>query len=163
MKNKKKLIASNVLLEELMSKQHQNIPVNMKLQYSDLKRICKYIETSIFDVDRCCMWKGYITNVNNSNKGTYINFYYRKKKAALHRLLYANFIGILKQDEYIKFNCENKGYCCNVFHLKKFKYHTKGTTQCPKIRCTHTTKTINILNKYSISDTDCDKLTIHFY
>ena len=56
--------------------------------------------------------------------GTYVNFYFRKKKVALHRLLYINFIGHLDDDEYLKFNCENKGKCCNVHHMNKFKYNT---------------------------------------
>lgn len=111
------------LLKELISKQINNVPIDKKLQYSDLRRICKYIRTSIFDENNCCIWNGYVTNANSKNKGTYINFYFRKKKAALHRLLYSNFIGQLRDDEYLKFNCENKGRCCNIEHLKKFKYH----------------------------------------
>ena len=52
----------------------------------------------------------------------YINFYFRGKKIALHRLLYINFIGNLDDDEYIKFSCTNKGKCCNLNHLIKYKY-----------------------------------------
>jgi hypothetical protein len=60
--------------------------------------------------------------MNNLNKGRYVNFYFRRKKVALHRLLYVNFIGNLNDDEYLKFSCDNKGICCNIHHLKKFKY-----------------------------------------
>lgn len=126
-KNKKK-VDNNELLKELMFRQLKNIPSDKKLQYQDLKRICKYISSSIFDETSCCSWDGYVTNANKSNKGTYVNFYFRKKKAALHRLLYINFIGELSDDEYLKFNCENKGVCCNIRHIKKFKYAQKEKT-----------------------------------
>ena len=107
----KKTLDNNELLMELINKQLKTIDPKKKLQYCDLKRICKYITTSIFDENQCCMWGGYITNSNNSCKGAYINFYFRNKKAALHRLLYSNFIEDLAKDEYLKFNCENKGRC----------------------------------------------------
>lgn len=121
-----KATENNELLKELLNKQLKTVPYQKKLQYSDLKRICKYITTSIFDLIKCSKWIGYITNGNcENNKGTYINFYFRKKKAALHRLLYSNFIGDLSDDEYLKFGCENKGTCCNIHHFKKFKYSSK--------------------------------------
>ena len=68
------------------------------------------------------MWTGYITNANNINKGTYVNFYFRNKKVALHRLLYSNFVAPLDSTEYLKFTCVNKGVCCSVYHYEKFKY-----------------------------------------
>lgn len=116
---------SNEILKELIVKQLKVIPQDKKLQYTDLKRICKYISSSIFDENKCCLWSGYVTNANKSDKGTYVNFYFRQKKAALHRLLYINFVGELSDDEYLKFNCDNKGTCCNIKHLKKFKYQQK--------------------------------------
>ena len=60
--------------------------------------------------------------MNNSNKGTYVNFYFRNKKVALHRLLYSNFVAPLDSSEYLKFNCDNKGICCNINHYEKYKY-----------------------------------------
>jgi hypothetical protein len=42
-----------------------------------------------------------------------------RKKKALHRLLYCNFIGDLYDSEYLKFTCDNKGKCCTLNHLKK--------------------------------------------
>ena len=103
-------IENNELLKELLSKQLKTIPYQKK-----------------FDTIKCSKWIGYITNGNcENNKGTYINFYFRKKKAALHRLLYSNFIGELSDDEYLKFGCENKGTCCNIHHFKKFKYMQKN-------------------------------------
>ncbi len=115
-------LLSAKLLKELIQRQLKDVPHDKKLQYNDLRRICKYVGTTLFDENCCSKWTGYVTNINNSNKGLYINFYFRKKKVALHRLLYANFVGHISDDEYIKFTCENKGFCCNIAHFKKFKY-----------------------------------------
>ena len=109
------------ILSELAKNQRRDVSTSKKLQYTDLKRIAKNLGTSIFD-ENCSIWKGYITNAKNISKGVYINFYFRGKKYALHRLLYNNFVGDLNDDEYIKFSCVNKGKCCNVNHLVKYKY-----------------------------------------
>ena len=37
-------------------------------------------------------------------------------------LLYNNYIGELSNKEYIKFNCINKGKCCNIYHMSKYLY-----------------------------------------
>lgn len=124
MKDHAKNRCTEKIFRELVSKQLRNIPTNKKLQLSDIKRIARRISGSISDPNKCSIWSGYITNINNAAKGTYVNFYFRKKKVALHRLLYINFVGDLDDDEYLKFNCENKGKCCNVHHMNKFKYNT---------------------------------------
>ncbi|QGR54024.1 hypothetical protein [Moumouvirus maliensis] len=113
---------SNEIFKELIKKQLPDVPSQWRLNINDMKRICKYIDTSIFDKNKCCLWNGYITNINNSNKGTYVNFYFRNKKVALHRLLYSNFVAPLNSSEYLKFNCDNKGICCNINHYEKYKY-----------------------------------------
>jgi hypothetical protein len=117
----------NVYFSEMLEKQNKLVDRTKKLQFNDLKRISKYINNSIFNDNKCCIWTGYITNEKNTNKGTYINFYFRKKKVALHRLLYINFVDNLDNTDYLKFNCPNKGKCCNVNHMKKFKYHNFET------------------------------------
>lgn len=114
-------------LKELVTNQLKTVPPNRRLIYKDLARITKYIETSIFDENVCCIWDGYVTNAKNAKKGTYINFFFRNKKVALHRLLYENFVGQLGDDYYLKFSCENdenRGKCCNVNHMLKYKYNT---------------------------------------
>jgi len=118
-------IVSNQLLSEMIKNQLLDVPFDKKLYFKDLIRIVKNIKTSIFDTHRCCIWQGYITNLMKKNKGVYINFYYKKKKVALHRLLYVNYIGPINEDEYLKFICENKGSCCNINCLKKIKYLKK--------------------------------------
>ena len=108
------------ILNELLERQNKNIPSNVKLGFNDMKRITKYIDTSIFS-NNCCIWNGYITN-KGTTKPIYINFFFRDKKMALHRLLYKNYIGDLKDDEYLKYSCENKGTCCSLSHMIKYKY-----------------------------------------
>ena len=118
---------SDEILNELLKKQLKQTPNEKKLRYSDMKRMCKYINESIFDENKCVIWDGYITNTNKSDRGLYINFFFKGKKTALHRLLYYNFVGELDDDEYLKFTCENKGKCCNIHHLQKFKYNIKSS------------------------------------
>jgi hypothetical protein len=116
-----KSINNNGILNELFIKQLKNITSNKKLSYCDIQRISKFLKASIFG-NTCSLWTGYITNDKNINKGVYINFYYNKKKIALHRLLYANYVGEISDKEYIKYNCVNKGKCCNIHHMSKFTY-----------------------------------------
>ena len=118
------VVDSSVLLKQLINKQIKTIPSNKKLSYSDLKRIVKYIDTSIFNNDDCCMWKGYVTNSkpDKNHKGAYVNFYFKRKKVALHRLLYGNFKEDIDDSDYLKYTCDNKGSCCNINHMVKFAY-----------------------------------------
>lgn len=125
-KHKKTQITNgNQFLEVLIKKQLDNVQEDRKLYLQDMRRICKNINSNPFDKEKCCFWKGYITNLKKKNKGTYINFYFKKKKLALHRLLYENYVESLSSNYYLKYTCPNKGICCNVNHLKKFKYKKK--------------------------------------
>lgn len=112
---------------EMKRKQLPNVPQSKAFRPGDLQRIVQHTATSIFHKEDCALWTGYITNLKNKKKGTYINFYFRdKKKVALHRLLYANFKGVIGSNEYVKYSCENKGKCCNINHMIKFKYNTSN-------------------------------------
>ena len=114
---------SNDFLKELLLNQLKNINPNKKLNYGDMKRISKFLTNSLFHDTACSLWNGYVTNEKNQTKGTYINFYFNKKKIALHRLLYINYIGEISNKEYIRFSCDNKGKCCNINHMKKYSYN----------------------------------------
>ena len=114
-------IVKKNLLNELMTKQLKNITPSKRLRYKDLTRIAKNLSSTIFGEDTCSIWDGYVTNVNNEKKGVYINFYFKQKKVALHRLLYSNFVGQIEDDEYLKFSCDNRGKCCNINHLVKYE------------------------------------------
>jgi hypothetical protein len=110
------------MVRKILRKQLKTIKSDMKLMFKDIKRICKNVDGNPFHKSKCCLWLGHITNIKNKDKGRYINFYFNGKKRALHRLLYSNFVGYLAPDEYLKFKCTNKGICCNIIHLEKFKY-----------------------------------------
>ena len=103
---------------ELIQKQRKECKDSKKLNLSELKRISKNLDTSIFSEDSCSIWTGYITNNTSDVKPSYINFYFRNKKIALHRLLYENYIENLDKNQYLKYNCKNKGICCNVNHIE---------------------------------------------
>jgi len=109
---------NNKFLIEMIKKQRKYIEIDNKLYLKDMQRICENIDTSIFNKDECCIWKGSKTEKMN-NKGYYINFYFNKKKMSLHRILYLNYIDDLNKNEYLKFNCPNKGICCNINHFNK--------------------------------------------
>lgn len=108
---------SNILCE-LINHQRKDVHIDKKLSYNDLKRMSKYLNTSIFG-NECSLWKGYITFIKHDETKSYINFFFRKKKYALHRLLYNNFVNYIDDSEYIKFKCPNKGKCCNINHFYK--------------------------------------------
>ncbi len=127
------IYTKNDILTEMIKNQRKLIPEEKKLYMQDMRRIVKFIPNSIF-TDTCCCWQGYITNKNDKKKGTYINFYYKEKKRALHRLLFINFKDELKEDEYIRFKCPNKGTCCSVNCMYKIKINktldTNKRTSC---------------------------------
>lgn len=112
-------------LIELIKRQKKNIKLNKKLEYKDLERVVKNINTFIFNETKCCIWQSYITNKKKPEKGKYINFYFKGSKKPLHRLLYQNYIDDLGKGEYLKFKCENKGECINLNHLEKFTRYNK--------------------------------------
>lgn len=97
----------------IMKQNQLNCSELYKLSEKDLKRILKYTNIDIFG-DQCVIWNGYITQ----GKNKYINFFYKGKKIALHRLLYINFVGELDEHSYLTYICENAGICCNVNHIK---------------------------------------------
>lgn len=110
---------------DLKRRQLPNVPASKRLRPNDIHRIVQHTDNSIFDEESCALWTGYITNLKNKRKGTYINFYFRdKKKVALHRLLYANFKGVIADTDYIKYSCPNKGRCCNINHMVRFEYNS---------------------------------------
>jgi hypothetical protein len=104
----------------MIRNQLPDVSYEHKLQHTDLIRLANFIQTSIFDPTQCTLWKGYVTVRND--KGVYVNFHFKKTKVTLHRLLYINFVGALTNEEYVRFKCHNKGYCCSVCCLEKLRY-----------------------------------------
>jgi hypothetical protein len=111
--------SKKTLMNELIDKQLKNINQTKKFGYNDITRIVKNIDKSIFG-NECSLWGGYVANIDR-NKSPYINFYFRERKLALHRLLYYNYIGPISENEYIKFSCDNKGKCCTLKHFIKYE------------------------------------------
>jgi len=110
-------ISKNKILVELVNNQKQDIENEKKLDVKSLQRISRNVEGSLFG-DKCIIWQGYITYISSTDVH-YINFFFKGKKHALHRLLYVNFIGDVKKNEYLKYTCDNKGKCCNINHIMK--------------------------------------------
>lgn len=138
---------NDIILCKLIKNQKQNISLEKKLTFSDLKRISSNLSNDIFD-DNCSLWNGYVTNLNSKKNNCYISFFYKNKKIALHRLLYINFIDELKDDEYLKFNCENKGKCCSLNHLAKSCVETENKYYINKKNAKQEATNIeNIINK----------------
>jgi hypothetical protein len=123
--NKKVKIAQRKISErikDLKRKQLDDINADKRMRHLDFVKIAKYVDESIFEKEKCALW----TNGHNKNRG-YVNFYFKnQKKVALHRLLFVNFVDSLTDDvEYIKYSCGNKGVCCNINHMTKYKYNKK--------------------------------------
>jgi hypothetical protein len=114
----------DILLNNIIDLQRPNIRSDKLLSEKDLKRIINRTGGIINTTNECILWKGYITH----NKIDYINFYFKGKKCALHRILYINFKGKLNDNDYLEFTCldkSNKGRCCNINHIIK-KRNTKN-------------------------------------
>ena len=119
------------IFHELIKKQRKNCKESKKLTLHDIKRISKNIKSSIFDSSGCSLWDGYVTNKNKTTKSSYINFYFRHRKVALHRLLYENYVEDLDENQYIKYNCPCKGVCCNLNHM--YTIDVKSKEEKPKV------------------------------
>ena len=111
------------ILNELIQNQIRDIPIEYKFNIISIVRLRKDISTSIFNKNKCCLWKGYICYSKRKKENLSINFYFNSKKRILHRLLYMNYVGKIEEDEYIKLNCNNR-ICCNVNHMVKRKYNS---------------------------------------
>lgn len=130
-------INKNKLLTELCLKQRKKIDKKYSLELNDTIRLLKNIDNSIFNKTECVLWKGYLTKCNN-NKSCYVNFYLKKRKLALHRILYINFIDDLDIKYYLKFTCNNPGKCCNINHI--LKVYNEDSTETNIKSTTNTNK-----------------------
>lgn len=159
------VVDKHKLVRDLVSMQLPNVAPHRRLLHKDLRRIAKYIDSPIASDDQCCIWNGYVTNIKNS-RGSYINFFFRNKKVAFHRLIYENFKGPIDNNHYIKFICEkddSEGTCCNINHMIKYKYNTKYCEDCTEPsqnvseNCKKIKKKANV-----VLDNLADKITLSF-
>lgn len=150
-------ISKNKILVELINNQIDDIDNKKKLDVRSLQRISRNIDNSIFG-DKCVIWQGYITYIESTNVH-YVNFFFDGKKHALHRLLYLNFIGEVKANEYLKYSCNNKGKCCNINHI--YKINSKKTLDFEKKNQLENNKNSeNLLNKTVKKTLDNENLNV---
>jgi len=154
-------INKNKLLTELCLKQRKKADKKYFLELNDLIRLLKNIDGNIFNKTDCVLWKGYLTKCNN-NKSCYVNFYLKKRKLALHRILYINFIDDLDIKHYLKFTCDNPGKCCNINHILKVCEEDEKAVEVEQtnlINPTNQNNSINLNNPLEL-DLGQDKIQI---
>jgi hypothetical protein len=106
------------IVNKLFANQINNVDPKYRLNAKDIVRLSSYIGSDPFSETECCKWKGAISKSSHQSK--YINFWFNKKKQALHRILYLNYKGELPKNKYLRFSCPNanmRGICCNINHL----------------------------------------------
>jgi hypothetical protein len=114
-----------IIVNKLFSNQLKNVDNKYRLNPKDIIRLSSYLNTDPFSENECCKWKGAISKSSHDSK--YINFWFNKKKQALHRILYLNYKGELPKNKYLKFTCPNSnmhGMCCNVNHIELINENT---------------------------------------
>ena len=107
------------IIDKLFANHLPEVKQQYRLNSKDIVRLASYISTDPFSETECCKWKGAISKSSHQSK--YINFWFNKKKQALHRILYLNYKGELSKNKYLRFNCQNtnmRGICCNINHLE---------------------------------------------
>ncbi len=107
------------IINKLFEKQLNDVEPKYRLNSKDIIRLSSYINSDPFDENICCKWLGAISKSTHNSK--YINFWFNKKKQALHRILFLNYKGELPKNKYLRFNCPNqnmKGICCNINHYE---------------------------------------------
>ncbi len=118
------------IINKLFDKQIPNIESKKRLNVKDIIRFVSYIKSDPFSLTRCCEWHGSISKSSHQSK--YINFWFNKKKQALHRILYANYKGNLPKNKYLKFSCVDPnmhGICCNINHIEIINNQSDQTKQ----------------------------------
>lgn len=143
-------ISKNKILVELVDKQLRDVENEKRLDVKSLQRISRNVEGSLFG-DKCIIWQGYITYISSTDVH-YINFFFNGKKHALHRLLYLNYMGDVKKNEYLKYTCPNKGKCCNINHI--IKINSKKSLDLEKSENETICKVDSDLKSDSKSDTN---------
>lgn len=165
MSSKKKMLA------ELCVKQRKHDNEKYQLEINDLTRFLKHIDTSIFNTDDCVLWSGSLTKCNNG-KSHYVNYYLNKRKLALHRILYINFVDDLDNKQYLKYICDNPGICCNIKHFIKVNdetidIHNSINDVKPEITEKEEEKKVRkienvIIRKINTPGSPCNKIIIVF-
>lgn len=107
------------IIDTLFANHLPDVQQQYRLNSKDIVRLASYINSDPFSETECCKWNGAISKSSHQSK--YINFWFNKKKQALHRILYLNYRGELSKNKYLRFKCNNsnmRGICCNINHLE---------------------------------------------
>ena len=160
MSSKKKLLA------ELCVKQRKHDNEKYQLEINDLTRFLKHVNTSIFNTNECVLWSGSLTKCNNG-KSHYVNYYLNKRKLALHRILYINFVGDLDNKQYLKYTCSNPGKCCNIKHFIKVndnEVEDEESSDSEDSEVKETSKTVNnvVIRKLTTPGSPGNRIVIVF-
>lgn len=97
---------------KFLENQKDSIPTYQnygKMSFEDIQRIERNIQADIFS-DICCIYKGEVKN-------GFASISYKGKKVSVQRLLYHNYIGMIRRNQIIQYSCDNKGLCCCLSHL----------------------------------------------
>ena len=104
----------------LFQKQRKNIPdlrfgntIYGKLSFQDIVRLDSFIDTDIFDLEKCAKYHSHHTN------GILTAFSYETKKISLHKILYHNYIADIEPNTLYYTTCKNDFACANVHHITK--------------------------------------------
>jgi len=119
----------NDRLVELINNQLSNIDEDNMLSWSDMHRIVKYTDKSLFGSE-CCLWQGYIS----FSKIKYVNFYFKNSKRSINRLLYQNYKGKLHESVYLNHTCNNPDDCININHIQIKKNNDKPKPYVKPVR-----------------------------
>ena len=153
------------IVNKLFNNQLKNIDHKYRLNTKDIIRLASYINSDPFSETDCCKWRGAISKSTHQSK--YINFWFNKKKQALHRILYLNYKGELLKNKYLKFTCLNpnmKGICCNINHIILINENeeideTKKSNSHDKLNSTDKIElTQDQINQLHISETQLNQL-----
>jgi len=112
--------------DELINLQINDIGDKYKFTERDIRRLSKYLKTSINHKTECSLWGGYLSNMG---KRKYATFTMNKSKLSLSKLIYKNYIGKLIKNQMVSFTCDNRDKCCNINHMYSEKKSRKSLNQ----------------------------------
>lgn len=124
-------------ISELVRNQLQDVDPARKLSLCDIERLAKFSDgKSYFDPLKCTPFQGYVNH--NRPRDVCIVFFHKRRKVALHRLLFENYVGPLNYFQYVRHTCGNRYSCVNVLHLKRIDYRNKKSPKkmSPKKKAT---------------------------
>lgn len=122
------IIATELLRHQLP----QVVPIRYKMDETDMYRLARKLSGNPFHPVTCVYWNGRYANnkASRRHKGIHIKFFLNQTKFQLHRVMYANYVGEIDRNHYLKCKCCNpSGVCFNVNHYELVEYNIPLTSQ----------------------------------